>query len=167
MADARVTHAERAGLHVLRYFGRVDYTLAPAIERFVEPFFGGPPLEGFVFDLREAQFLDSTNLGLLARICERARQACGARSMILSGNDDIDDVLHSMGFEEIFDIVRDDGAAVGTDAEKEIERGEKPSQADLRKTMLAAHRALCALNERDREQFQDVVTWLESEAGSR
>lgn len=180
MPDGRITHAERDGLHVLRYYGRVNYTLAPAIERFVEPFFGDHPLRGIVFDLRDATLLDSTNLGLLARMADRARRTHEARCMIVSNNEDIDDVLFSMGFEETFDIVHDvepgDGQGDGpiqertaraldsaTEAETEIEISE-PSQDELRRTMLEAHRALCALNERDRAEFQDVVSMLEAEA---
>jgi anti-anti-sigma factor len=182
--DGRITHAERDGLHVLRYYGRVTYTLAPAIERFVEAFFGDHPLRGIVFDLRDATLLDSTNLGLLARMADRARRTHEARCMIVSNNDDIDDVLYSMGFEETFDIVHDVGPANGDDAgllqphtaraldstidsagdsETEIELSE-PSQDELRRTMLEAHRALCALNDRDRAEFQDVVSMLEAES---
>lgn len=202
MADGRITHAEHDGLHVLRYYGRVDYTLAPAIERFVEPFFGGPPLRGIVFDLRDATLLDSTNLGLLARMADRASKMHGARCMIVSNHEDINDVLYSMGFEEIFDIVhdvepggdlrpangqragvgvgdalpaRDHRAAAAVQPQSDDEIGSQtepetaieivqPSPDELRKTMLEAHRALCALNDRDRAQFQDVVTWLEAES---
>ncbi len=36
MADGRVTYSQQQGWHVLHYSGKVDYTLAPAIDRFVD-----------------------------------------------------------------------------------------------------------------------------------
>jgi hypothetical protein len=32
MADGRVTYSQQQGWHVLHYMGKVDYTLAPAID---------------------------------------------------------------------------------------------------------------------------------------
>jgi anti-anti-sigma factor len=161
MPDGRVTHSHKDDVHVLHYSGRVDYTLAPALQRYLDRLFEGAPVGGFVFDLREASLLDSTNLGLLARVAERVRACCGRRCALVSTSDDITDVLRSMGFEEIFDIVADDPAIKGApDEEIAIER---PSQDDLMRTMLEAHRTLVTLNDKDREKFQDVVMWLESE----
>ena len=91
---------------MLRYFGRVDYTLAPAIDRFVDGLFGDGSVRPFVFDLSEARLLDSTNLGLIARVADRVQRPAGRRSVIVCTIGDIDDVLGSMGFEDIFDIVR-------------------------------------------------------------
>ena len=165
MADGRVTHARSEDAHVLRYFGRVDYTLAPAVQHYVDHLLEDSGVVGFVFDLREARLVDSTNLGLLARLAERTRQGCGRRSVIVSTRDDITDVLRSMGFDEIFDIVPEPPAPAG-EPEDEISV-ERPSQDDLLRTMLEAHRTLVTLNDKDREQFQDVVVWLESEMGPR
>ena len=77
MADGRVTYAQQQGWHVLHYMGKVDYTLAPAIDRFVDGLFGDGSVRPFVFDLSEARMLDSTNLGLIARAADRVQAAGG------------------------------------------------------------------------------------------
>ena len=164
MPDGRITHTEREGVHVLRYAGRIDYTLAIAIDRLLETLLRDGSVAGLVFDLRQANLVDSTNLGLLARLAERVRGRGGNRAVIVSTNEDVTDVLRSMGFEEIFDIVADDPVAAAAGPGEEISF-RQPSQDELMRTMLHAHRALVTLNDKDRAEFQDVVTWLEGEVG--
>ena len=161
MPNGHVTHAEKEGFHVLRYFGRVDYMLATSINRFADRILEKGAVGGLIFDLTEAENLDSTNLGLLARIAERVRRPGVDESVIVSTSDNINCVLASMCFDQIFEIVTDpaDFSAVGAD---EIE-AEPQSQEELLNTMLDAHRTLVSLSESDRLQFQDVVACLESE----
>src|SRR5688572_311477 len=120
MPSGHVTHAERDGVHVLRYFGRVDYMSAPAIKRFTDTLVGRD-ICGLVFDLSEAENLDSTNLGLLARVADRARHRCGARSVIVSTREDINCVLSSMGFDQMFTIVTDTSRAAEAPRGDELE----------------------------------------------
>jgi len=161
MPNGHVTHAEREGFHVLRYFGRVDYMLATSINRFADRMLEKGGVGGLIFDLTEAENLDSTNLGLLARIAERVQKAGGGRSVIVSTSDNINCVLRSMCFDKIFEIVTDP-ADFSTEGDDEIEP-EAQTQEELLNTMLDAHRKLVSMSESDRLQFQDVVACLESE----
>jgi anti-anti-sigma factor len=162
MPNGRVTYEQRDGWHVLRYFGRVDYTMAPAIDRFVDSALHDGLVRPFVFDLSAAHLLDSTNLGLIARVADRVQQGGGGRSVIVSTSGDIDEVLASMGFGEIFEIVSEHPEAMAHSSEAVV-TGEAASQGELLRTMLEAHRKLVTLNEKDREQFKDVVSMLEAE----
>ncbi|HMJ55915.1 MAG TPA: STAS domain-containing protein [Polyangiaceae bacterium] len=161
MPNGHVTHAQKEGYHVLRYFGRVDYMLATSINRFADRIIEKGGVGGLIFDLTEAENLDSTNLGLLARIAERVRTAGGGRSVIVSTSDNINCVLRSMSFDQIFDIVTDP-TGVPAEGDDPIE-AEPQSQEELLHTMLDAHRTLVSLSESDRLEFQDVVACLESE----
>lgn len=161
MGSAHITHAEHDGIHVLRYSGKVDYMSAPAIRRFMDDLFERGRVSGLIFDLTDAEALDSTNLGLLARLRERAERCHCSGSMIVSKNADILDVLRSMGFEQIFEIVSDPRLNAEHCADCLDEAN--PSTAELRDTMLEAHRALMRLSENGRTQFADVVACLENE----
>ena len=170
MPDGHVTHAEKQGVHVLRYFGDVNYILAPGIQRFVDHLVDDGSISGMVFDLTCAQSLDSTNLGLMARVNERLLNVGAANSVIISGNEDIDVVLCSMGFDQTFDLVPSGGPkvespriSVAPDARVEAIEAELPSANDLRQTMLEAHRALIRLSEAGRLEFEPVVQCLESD----
>jgi anti-anti-sigma factor len=166
MSDGRVTYAYEAGWNVLRYFGRVDYTMAPAIERFIESL-GHDVVHPFLFDLAGARLLDSTNLGLMARVVERARADGAGRSAIVSPPEDIDDVIRSMGFEHIADITNISPIGAGAATEQEVVTDEAASQGEMLRTMLEAHRALTGLDDQHCAQWRDVVTMLEAEMRSR
>lgn len=159
-----VTHAAQEGVHVLRYFGTVNYTLAPGLQQFLQHLLVDDHVSGLVFDLTAAESLDSTNLGLMARANEQVRESGAPNSVIISSNEDIDVVLRSMGFDQTFDLLpaeqkpRETGAApVDTPS---------PSAADLQRTMIDAHRALMRLSEAGRVAFEPVVACLERDTST-
>jgi len=171
MPKGHVTHAERHGVHVLRYFGEVHFMLAPGIQRFVDHLIDDGSISGMVFDLTCALSLDSTNLGLMARVNERLLGAGAANSVIISGNEDIDVVLRSMGFDQTFDMVPSGeplpGAprvAVAPEVGADPIKTDPPSANDLRQTMLEAHRALVRLSDAGRLEFEPVVQCLERDS---
>jgi len=159
MSPGHVTHAAQEGVHVLRYFGTVNYTLAPGLQRFLEHLIHAGPVSGLVFDLTEAESLDSTNLGLMARANEEVHDLGAANSVIISGNDDIDSVLRSMGFDQTFDLCSASQAKPNTNDEA-VAVGVTGA-AELQYTMLEAHRALVRLSEAGRIEFESVVACLE------
>ena len=161
MDNGKVLHASHDGVVVLRYVGDIRYTLAPSLERFLDELFARTTPAGFVVDLRETGTIDSTNLGLLVRITKRMEARGGPRLTVISGQEDIDELLGALGLDEVFDVVQGDGDGPG--AEQEIPL-EAPRDVDLARTVLAAHRLLMDLNEPNHDQFQDVVALYEQRA---
>ncbi len=162
MNNGKVLHASKDGIHVLRFVGEVRYTLSPSVDRFVKDIFAGPAPLGFVIDLTETESIDSTNLGLLARIAKSMETLNGSRVTILSDRPDITSVLISMAFDDVFDIVTHTPLEMG--AEKELQR-ERVDKETLSRTVLETHRALMELSESNAEMFRDVVEALESKLG--
>jgi anti-anti-sigma regulatory factor len=163
MSDAgRVTYARADGVHILRYHGRVTYPLATAIKRFADGILGQARTGGWIFDLSPAECLDSTNLGVVARIAELARTRDQAPVVILSTNEDITDVLRSMGFDQTFDVVTEMPQQPAVGPEAEIEAGVS-SAGEIGHTMLDAHRMLMTLSDAARVQFEEVAAQLEAD----
>ena len=158
MTNGKVLHATHNGIHVLRFVGDIRYTLSPSIDRFLKEIFSGPPPAAFVIDLTETESIDSTNLGLFARIAKSMKNLNGSRVSILSDRTDINAVLISMAFDEVFDIVSH--TSQETTAENELARVNTDKET-LSRTVLEAHRALMELSERNEKMFHDVVTTLE------
>ena len=164
MASGKVLYATHAGVHVLRFQGEIGYALGPDVQRFVDGLFTGAPPLGFVLDLRETTHIDSTNLGLLASISNRMRERHGPPVTLVSDRDDINEILYNMGFDEVFDIVAD---TAPPSAEARALPIASPDGARLSRTMLEAHRTLMAMNERNRQEFADVVSLLELQQESQ
>lgn len=165
----RILHARSGGIHVLRLLGEVRYPLAPALDAWLRKLFEeGPAPAGFVIDLSETEAIDSTHLGLLARLNNRLRQAGAPRATLVTGRPDISEVLLSMGFDEEFRLVEPNGRPIAAEGAIVVEGGADEADDDaMAHTVLEAHRALMALNERNREQFKDVVAILELEQAER
>ena len=159
MTNGHITHAAQEGVHVLRYFGSVNYTLAPGLQRFLQHLIHAGHVSGLVFDLSAAESLDSTNLGLMARANEEVRGAGAANSVIISSNESIDTVLRSMGFDQSFELLST--AREVPDTRDEPITAEALSAAELQRTMLEAHQALVRLSEAGRLEFEPVVACLE------
>jgi len=159
MTLGHVTHAAQKGIHVLRYFGTVNYTLAPGLQQFLQHLIVDDHVSGLVFDLSAAESLDSTNLGLMARANEQIRETGAPNSVIISGNEDIDVVLRSMGFDQTFDLLPADPQLADVSADPVATAA--PSATELQRTMIDAHRALVRMSEAGRVAFEPVVACLE------
>jgi anti-anti-sigma factor len=164
MTLGHVTHAAQKGVHVLRYFGAVNFTLAPGLQRFLQHLIHDGGVSALVFDLTAAESLDSTNLGLMARVNEQVRDAGAANSVIISSNEDIDMVLRSMGFDQTFDFSAP-GEETSAESAQPVD-AEAASAQELRRTMLEAHRALMRMSEAGRLEFEQVVECLERDAAN-
>jgi len=163
MDNNKVLHACHNDAHVLRFIGNIRYTLTPSIDRFLERIFTESKPAGFVIDLTETDSIDSTNLGLLARLAMRMQRLDNQRITLVSNRTDINSVLYSMALDEVFDIVED--TCLETDTAQEVPQ-QNIDRETLTRTLIKTHRALMDLNERNRETFRDVVTALEKNEAS-
>jgi len=80
--------------------------------------------------------------------------------VILSTNPDVNRILASMGFDRVFLIL--EKAPAVDEALDELPFTE-PSQQELTRNVIEAHRVLMSLNEKNRATFHDLVDMLECE----
>ena len=160
MAQGSVSHASHEGVQVLRFSGDIRYPLSPMVDRFVQQLFAAGLPAGFVVDLTETKSIDSTNLGLIARIAERMRKGGGTRVTIVCDEPDIQDLLAGIGFDAVFRIVEFSKPVLGEEQTLSKSETDRDALADI---ILEAHRTLMAMNEQNREMFRDVVKAIELE----
>ena len=162
MSINKVYYAVNAGIHGLKYIGDIRYTIGASLDRFINSLFDGPKPKGFMVDLREVDTIDSTNLGLLARVANLMRQCCASKVTLVSTNEDINQMLFSIGFDEVFDIVDETGHAMTDSRELGLPEETGPEMAQ---TVLDAHRTLMSINEENEARFQDVIELFEKQLG--
>jgi len=161
MADGNVYYAERDGTCVLRFQGAISYTLGTALDRFLDDLFARGDFRKILVDLTGTESIDSTGLGLLARIAKFVRRRDGERPLLFSSRPDINEVLSSICLDEVF---------VLCDQVPEVDTGQalpsgNPSETEVAQTVLDAHRLLCEMNDSNRAMFQNVVDSFERELG--
>lgn len=160
MRAGKILQASCNGVYVLKLQGDVRLTLCTSLDDFIETMFSADGFTSVAIDLTEAEGLDSTTLGLLAKIAMRARQSLNFTPMIVSDDASITRLLKSMCFERIFDI-REQGL------ESMADFGELAvavsSEEDVKAKVLEAHRTLMGVSDENAEHFRDLVSALESD----
>ncbi len=156
--EGRILAAEHDGAYALKMTGDVRVSLCAAIEDYLDRMFEDSGFESVVVDLCEAEGIDSTTLGILAKLALRSQQDFGFKPVIYSCDPAINRLLQSMAFHRIFDIREE--ACDNPDSIREVPAVSE-DMAAVKKKVIEAHRVLMDLSEENRECFQDLMTALE------
>jgi len=160
MSDGQILHGSHNGVEVLCYRGDVRHTLCLALDRYLQQRLRRSDIRGFVVDLTGARSIDSTNLGILARLARAMQKAALPQVTLISNQPDINELLEAVGFDQVFNIVEALDTRLDKVAEIPSLESEGPATSRL---LLEAHRALMSLNEANRTRFRDVVQAFEDE----
>ncbi|MET0379400.1 MAG: STAS domain-containing protein [Spongiibacteraceae bacterium] len=159
MQPGKILVAEQSGAFMLKLIGDVRLSFCTALDDFLERMFATPNFASVIIDLTDAENIDSTTLGQLAKIAIAARRRFQLIPVVLSTNPDITRVLDAMGFARVFDI------------RNELPRtpeqlGELPlfvgSENVVRDRVLEAHQVLMGMNAKNHAQFKELVCALEA-----
>ena len=160
MSNNKIYYATNAGIHGQKNVGHLRYTIGASLNKFIKNLFDGPKPKGFMVDLRETETIDSTNLGLLALIANLMQQCGAPKVTLVSTDEDINTLLFSIGFDEVFDIVDEVGHVMSNSQELGLQDNTGP---DMAQTVLDAHRTLMAIRGDNKARFQDVVELFEQQ----
>ena len=159
----RILVGSHEGVYILLFEGDVRLTLCTAVDGYLEKMFKDKSFKSVVVNLSRTQSIDSTSLGLLAKLSIQADKLFNYRPTLVSTQVDVTRILLSMGFDDVFNIVEQP-------LEHKEQLGELPviksSREDVRQRVLEAHKTLMAMNETNRDAFQDLVVTLESEGAT-
>ncbi len=155
MSEFNIQAAVEDGVCHICLTGRVTFTMSRRFDAYIEEMLEKGPAD-IVIDLRKTDHIDSTILGLLAKIARRYIAGSGRKPTLLSTREDINVLLESMGFEAAFDI-RTSVDAVPFYLE-DIPPLEKA--VPMPETLLEAHTELMDLDERNVPRFSTTVDTL-------
>lgn len=155
-----ILQADCCGVHALKLVGEVRLNLCSTIDNVIQSTIKDPNFATLVVDLTEATLIDSTTLGMLAKLAILAKKKSHFLPSIISTNPDITRIITTMGFDSVFIILE---KPVQTDqALKELPITEL-NEDELRANVLNAHKVLMKLNDHNCEQFKDLVATLEQD----
>lgn len=146
--------AEHQGSHLVKLTGDMRLSLCTTIDDYLEKVVSKEVFSSLIVDLSEAQCLDSTTLGLLAKFSIKLRKLFGFIPLIISPNPNITRILDSMGFRQIFTIV---DKPIETEEDLRELAAVSANEADVKDKVLEAHRVLMGMNEQNRVEFKDLV----------
>ena len=109
-------------------------------------------------DLRLVSMIDSTHLGLLARLALELKNKLGQELTIVSNGEHVTKALRMTGLQH-FALLLD--AYEGNMPPSECIQSLPDSKRSVAKVMLEAHQILVGLNQDNKNTYQDFVTMLE------
>lgn len=152
-------YVKQGNTYVLKLVGDIRYTMGCALGDFLDGLFSRTDYDDIIVDLTEAHSIDSTSLGLLARIANFTRERFAHKTTLLSTNPDVNQILDNVGFYDIFNV-RDTGETISA-ALQHLTITE-PCKDDLTRIVFEAHRTLSEINPRNQEAFKSVIESLQT-----
>lgn len=159
MRPGQILVADHEGVYIIKMTGDVRLTLCISFDQFIDSMLAAHNFSSVLFDMSEAEAVDSTTLGLMAKISLLAQEKCNVTPVILATNASIQRILQTMGFADIFTIV--DKLEVDMAPEKPLTAIEC-DEKEVKEKVIEAHKILMGLNEKNHETFSNLVTMLEN-----
>ena len=188
--EGAIKVARHHDVTVIRLEGDVRLTLCLSFDQFIHDLFQHRERQGkdgsgdhsVVFDLVEAESIDSTTLGLMAKIAIEGAEQGARNPIVMTSNESISRLLESMGFEDIFDIVPAESLNISAGGEAVDGRtsiypiderysnergalasaGKAANEEAVRSKVIEAHQYLMSMNAKNHETFKPLIEALEN-----
>jgi anti-anti-sigma factor len=158
MREGSIFFAHEGDSYVLKFVGEVRLTLCTTLDRHLEQVLAVGKVKHILVDLTETDSIDSTSLGLIAKLAVGASRLSLEPPTLVSTNEDVTRILFTMGFERIFLLLETMPTSL-----VDLKRLPFVQESDsaVRDRIIEAHKVLMSLNEANRDAFVDLVTTLE------
>ncbi|MBN2163673.1 MAG: anti-sigma factor antagonist [Pontiellaceae bacterium] len=157
MDEGRVMYAETTGIYLIQLIGNVRYTISRGLDKLINRISRDENAREIIIDLADTQFMDSTNLGLLAKLATVSHEKFNTYPLLISNNRNINLILDSMGFQQIFRMTS--GRATSASSPLRFQDISDPGSPSAN-ILLEAHRQLSGMNAKNAETFHDVIELL-------
>lgn len=160
MNSGRVLMANHHGDYVIKLTGDVRMTLCTTLDSCITDMIEDTAFKSVMVDLRDAEGVDSTTLGLLAKISRLSLPLMGKLPLLVSSHSDITRLVESMGFRDcVYRIVSE---VELTQSHELREATATPLTQDrARAQVIEAHKILMSLNDANRQAFKELIECIE------
>jgi anti-anti-sigma factor len=160
MNAGKILAADYRHMAMLKFVGEVRVVMSSTLDNYCNSLYRRSILDAMVVDMSETRSIDSTALGMLAKMAIQLRNRFNVKPTIVSPNDDIARILRSMSFDMICNIV----ATIPKQQTQYCELSQqKESEGTVRDKVIDAHLTLMAMSEANRLEFQDLVSALKQQ----
>lgn len=157
--QGRVLYAHSHGTWVLRFIGAIRYTMAHPVDSFLDELFRRENPGRICVDLNDTTSIDSTGIGLLAKIAVGLEQAGKGAPLLFSSNPDIIETLRNVCLDEVCTLLPGAPEAVAANAIPDT----CPDERQLARTIVSVHCLLCDLSSENRAKFKGVIDAFEND----
>lgn len=142
----------------IRFVGIIRYSHCVGLEAHINQMFDQFDFSEIAIDLEHAEMLDSTALGLLARISIEFAKRSNKKPVIFLLNGELAHILKRVCFDQVFNII-----AKSNDAENlefvELASVQK-NEEEVLACVVEAHRSLAEISDDNKCYFTDITKAL-------
>ena len=146
--------------YFIKLSGQLKYTECANFSSFINKLERDRDYENILMDISDTTYIDSTNLGLLAKLAQLVIDKSNHRMTVITTNDDVTELLHNIGFDDICLLIEE---GLKTEYPFDYIMGVDENEETLAKVMLEAHRRLMTMNEKNELEFRNVVELMEKQ----
>lgn len=164
VSSGNILVADHQGVYVIKMSGDVRLTLCVSFDEFIESLISREGFYTVLFDLSEAKGLDSTTLGLIAKLAVKTQAQHQSKPLVICSDEGIKRLLTTMGLADVCNIIDqppqdycETGDFVSLD-----KVGAAADEEQIKAKILESHCILMGLNDSNRETFKDLVQTLKS-----
>ncbi|MGB1289564.1 MAG: STAS domain-containing protein [Porticoccaceae bacterium] len=161
MSQGQILISDKADDYLIKLVGDVRLTLSGSLNRYMDVLFGNNNVKSVVVDMLDAKAVDSTTLGLIAKLGLHCREYYQMNVKLFCQNPSIIRTLECMSFDEIIDIFQQSPNEF--DAELRCLDAVTSEVDELRQQVLEAHKLLVKLNPKNKAEFTDLINALEAD----
>ncbi|WP_020683615.1 STAS domain-containing protein [Marinobacterium rhizophilum] len=162
METGTVFYAKQGRTYVLKLVGELRYTQGENFNAFLERLFQRQDFDQILIDLSGTESIDSTMLGLLAKVANFMRDRFQRKAILVSTNENISQLLDSLGFCEVFNVCEQPDTETG--ALQPLSCASTRTE-DMAATILEAHTILSEVKDSNKVLFRDVIDALKDSTG--
>lgn len=156
--SGEILYACQEGHYVLKFIGDVRLTMCSTIDEHLRSILQREDITDSLIDLTETQNIDSTSLGLIAKLAIKSAKCNLPKPTLVSTNPDVTKILYAMGFDQVFLLLEQMPASCKDLIEVPA---VQESEDQVRQRIIDAHRVLISLNDANRNEFKDLISALE------
>lgn len=162
VSSGNILVADHNGVYVIKMSGDVRLTLCVSFDECIEELTAREGFYTVLFDLSEAEGLDSTTLGLIAKLAMRSHEQSQKEPLVICGDPGIERLITTMGLDDVCELIDkppQDYCEV-TDFVSLDAVDESHDEEQIKAKILESHCVLMGLNESNHETFKDLVQTL-------
>ena len=159
MTEGKILVAEDNGTYLLKLTGDVRMTLCTSLNSYMEAIFQNTSVKSVLVDLLNAEGVDSTTLGLLAKLAIHCEKQYGIVPTVFCTDESLLRILLSMGLDDVFEILQDCPETLKNLHELDSVNADVEQ---IRGHVLEAHKLLSLLNSQNQKEFVDLIRALEN-----
>ena len=154
---------KRENVVLFRIIGKGDFQNAHGIKQYCRKLFEQEAVD-IIFDLKQCIGMDSTFMGMLMGVNVMIQQRSENRRITLinvCGKNIYQ--LQMLGLSHILDIEYDESSNESNDIATNPIHMIAESRFDMKRTMLDAHRELAKIKHENKQEFRDIIAFLEND----